>query len=187
VFGQGMGRAWTGGVRERRKLQERAALDSWFDSWARLTNGLRAEEWIVEETMPAHSTNYANTFIAIAPDSAATEGVVPPLKEGKPSVAWRTWQMIAQNPYKFTSDEVIFGVFAERNGIPPEERSAARDAFFSKGQACLRASDLCKKYGWGIHHDAEERVALYPVESSEYAAFVASDEVDVKRAMRSAR
>lgn len=137
--------------------------------------------------MPEHSTNYSDTFIIIAPDSSATQAIVPPFKEDKPSVAWRTWQMIAQNPYKFTSDDVIFAVYADRNGIPEEERAAARALFFSKGQACLRASDLCKKYGWGIHHDAEERIALYPVESSEYATFAASDELVVKRAMRSSR
>ncbi len=28
--------------------------------------------------------------------------------------------------------------------------------FFSKGQPCLRASDLGKKYGWGIHSDSED-------------------------------
>lgn len=39
--------------------------------------------------MPEHTTCYTNTFITIAPDSSAAEGVVPPCKEANPSVAWR--------------------------------------------------------------------------------------------------
>jgi hypothetical protein len=143
--------------------------------------------------MPEHTTNYTNTFITIAPDSSATRGVVPPLKEGNPSIAWRTWQMIAQHPYEFTSDDVIFSVHADRNAIPQEERPAARRTFFSRGQACLRASELGKKYGWGIHHDSNSRVALYSVDAAEYAAFASgvapdtAESVAVKNAMRSAR
>jgi len=143
--------------------------------------------------MPEHTTNYINTFIAIAPDSQATYGTVPPLKEGNPSIVWRTWQMIAQHPYAYTSDDVIFGVYADRNAIPQGERPAAREKFFSKGQPCLRASDLGKKYGWGIHHNDESRVALYAVDSPEYTLFVAGEDalgngsIVVKKAMRSAR
>lgn len=142
--------------------------------------------------MPHHTTNYTNTFIAIAPDSTATTGVVPPCKEGNPSIAWRTWQMIAQHPYAYTSDDVIFTVYADRNAIPQERRNAARAEFFSKGQPCLRASDLGKKYGWGIHHDAQSRVALYPVDSAEYAAWSEGsapdgEKVVVKYAMRASR
>lgn len=143
--------------------------------------------------MPEHTTNYADTFIAIAPDSTATTGIVPPMKEGNPSIAWRTWQQIAQHPYAYTSDDVIFAVYADRNAILPEDRPAARERFFAKGQPCLRASDLGKRYGWGIHHNAESRVALYAVDSPEYALFSAgkdvlgSGSVIVKNAMRSVR
>jgi len=134
-----------------------------------------------------HTTNYANTFIAIAEDSTAECGVAPPEKDGNPSIASRTWRMIAEEPYAHTSDDVIFTVWADRKGIPEGDRAAAREAFFSKGQACLRASDLGKKYGWGIHHNAEERVALYGVETEPYRALVEGGEVRVVKAMRSSR
>jgi len=137
--------------------------------------------------VPEHTTNYELTFIAIADDSPAQSGTVPPAREDNPSIAARTWRMIAEHPYSHTSDDVIFTVWADRMGVPEPERAAARAAFFSKGQPCLRASDLGKKYGWGIHHDASGKVAVYGVESPEYAAFVADPAVTSVKAMRSSR
>lgn len=98
------------------------------------------------------TTNYFDTLIAIADDSGATRGLVPP-EAVNPSIAFRTWQLISENPYRYTSDEVIFSVYADRRGIADSERPAAREQFFSKGQPCLRTSDLGRKYGWGIHSD----------------------------------
>lgn len=107
-------------------------------------------------------------------------------------MAERTYRMIAEHPYRFTSDDVIFGVWADRRDIPEAERAAAREAFFAKGQACLRASDLGKRYGWGVHSDAEGRVALVGVETPEYEVFASGQTpdgtpVEVTRAMRSRR
>jgi Family of unknown function (DUF6157) len=134
-----------------------------------------------------HTTNYANTFIVIAEDTVAEHGVAPPEKTEDPSIASRTWRMILEHPYRCTSDDVIFTVWADRKGIPADERDAARRQFFSKGQPCLRASDLGKKYGWGIHHDAEGRVAVYGVESDEYRALTDRSDITVVNAMRSSR
>jgi hypothetical protein len=134
-----------------------------------------------------HSTNYQGTLIAIAEDSSAERGTMPPEKAENPSVASRTWRMIADHPYEYTSDDVIFTVWADRQGIAEEDREVAREEFFSRGRACLRASDLGKKYGWGIHHDTEGRVAVFGVESDEYRAFIESGDVQVVKAMRSSR
>ena len=95
--------------------------------------------------------------------------------------------MIHDHPYRHTSDDVIFEVYADRHEIPPEDRPAAREVFFSKGQACLRASDLGKRYGWGVHNDAEGRIAAYGVESAEDAWFMTDGSVTVTQAMRSKR
>lgn len=130
------------------------------------------------------TTNYENTFIAVAPDCAADRGT-PPKESDRPSIALLTYRMIRDNPYAFTSDDVIFTVFADRKGIAPAERDAARKEFFSKGQACLRASDLGKRYGWGIHADSAGRVALYGVETPEYESFASGERGAVVRAMRS--
>lgn len=110
-------------------------------------------------------------FIAIAPDSDAVRGTVP-RETAEPSVALRTYRLIAEHPYRYTSDDVLFLVYADRNGIAEGERAAARKAFFAKPKACLRASALTKSYGWGVHADADARLALYGVETEEYRTFL---------------
>ena len=115
------------------------------------------------------STNYFNTFIAVAPDCQADQGVVLP-DQANPSVAAQTFDLIDGNSYQLTSDDVIFTVHADCNGIASPDRDDAREQFFAQDQACLRASDLGKRYGWGIHSDGQGRVALYSVDSDTYAA-----------------
>ena len=117
------------------------------------------------------TTNYSETFILVAGDSTARHGIEPPERGGQPTIAVRMYRLIAEHPYQLTSDDVIFTVWADRNGIPDGDRPAARMLFLSRSHACLRASDLGKKYGWGIHHDARGRVALFGVETEEYPAF----------------
>ena len=134
-----------------------------------------------------HTTNYFDTFIAVAPDTAATAATEPPQRP-TPSVAELTYRMIAEHPYGFTSDDVIFGVWADRRGIAEDERESARAEFFAKGQPCLRSSGLGKRYGWGVHADAEGRVAVVPMDSDEYARLASGEGgVSVTRAMRSSR
>lgn len=110
---------------------------------------------------------------------------VPVSKNGKPTVASMQYQMIAENPYQYTSDDVIFTVHALRNNI--EATAQEREAFFAKGQPCLRSSPLGKRYGWGVHSDAEGRVALYALESEEYRKFAKDAQLKQTKAMRSSR
>ncbi|WP_433674901.1 DUF6157 family protein [Microbacterium gorillae] len=134
-----------------------------------------------------HTTNYVDTFIAVAPDSRAVAAEAPPADADKPSIAARQFAMLHDHPYEFTSDDVLFTVYADRAGIAESDRPAAREEFFSRGQACLRASALGKRYGWGTHHDAEGRVALVPMGSAEYDRLAASTELTQTAAMRSRR
>lgn len=64
-----------------------------------------------------HTTNYLNTFIEIAEDCPTQEPVVPPLKGEKLSVANLHFDMIALHPYRYSSDDVVFGTFAEKNDL----------------------------------------------------------------------
>lgn len=133
--------------------------------------------------------DYTNTFIAVAPDSSAESGTSPPADT---SVAARTLDLIAGHPYEFTSGDVIFTVWADRRGIPEPDRAQARAEFYATSKACLRSSDLGKRYGWGIHADADARIAVYPVDSTEYAALAGGrspdgEPVSVRPAMRSVR
>lgn len=136
--------------------------------------------------------DYFDTFIGVAPDSSAVSGEVPPPRTGGPTVAALTFDMVREHPYEYTSGDVIFTVMADRKAIPDDERAAARRAFYSRGQACLRSSDLGKRYGWGIHSDAEGRVALYGIDSPEYEGFItgvnpSGGTVAVTYAMRGSR
>lgn len=133
-----------------------------------------------------HTTNYTDTFIAVAADCPATEAVIPERK-ASPSVAALQYEMISAAPYMHTSDEVIFSIHAIRKGIPKSEWKEAREVFFSKGQACLRASPLGKRYGFGIHSDTKGRVALVPLGSKEYRAFASDKDLVQVKAMRSKR
>lgn len=63
---------------------------------------LRHEKWLHRDPV-----DYNDTFIAVADDSAATVGTVPPAKPESPSVASRTFEMIWRHPYKYTSGELI--------------------------------------------------------------------------------
>ncbi|MEJ1088620.1 DUF6157 family protein [Microbacterium sp. Mu-80] len=132
-----------------------------------------------------HTTNYRNTFIEVSEDCRAEYGEEPPIAENL-SIAALHYRLMIEQPYTRTSDDVLFETHALRKGIDPADADA-RAEFFSKGQACLRSSPISKRYGWGTHHDAEGRVALYPRESDEYAALAADPSLTHKKAMRSSR
>jgi hypothetical protein len=132
-----------------------------------------------------HTTNYVNTLITVSPGTKAVAAITPPT--GKASIAELQFAILHGHDYELTSDDVIFTVFADRNSVIAKDRAAAHDQFFSKGQPCLRTSPLAKSYGWGIHANANGRVALVPMESSRYGDLMA-DEATVKRtAMRTSR
>ena len=142
-------------------------------------------------TKRIHTTNVLNTFIRAAEDCPARTGEEPPLRAGNPTVARLQFEMIAQAPYKYTSDDVVFATSAPGRQldakVSKKERSLARSEFFSKGQACLRASGLGKRFGWGIHADAEGRVALYAIDSERYHALARDPKLTQTRAMRTRR
>lgn len=135
--------------------------------------------------MASHSTNYVSTFIEVAEDCPVDHAEEPPTGE-RPTIAALHHRLIAEEPYTRTSDDVIFMTHALRTGLDPDD-PAAREAFFSKGQPCLRSSPLGKRYGWGIAHDAEGRVALVPRDSEEYTLLAADPAITHTKAMRSRR
>lgn len=132
-----------------------------------------------------HTTNYVNTLITVSPDTKAVAATAPPT--GKASVAELQYAMMHGHDYELTSDDVVFGVFADRKGIAPEDRRAARDEFFSTGRPCLRTSPLAKSYGWGIHADAEGRVALVPMGSRRYDALMENETTVKQAALKTSR
>lgn len=135
----------------------------------------------------SHTTNYFNTFIEIAEDCPTDQGQAPPQKGDQKSVANLQFEMLQGNPYRYTSDEALFAVHAQRKDISPSEMEAERERYFSKGQPCFRASPLTKRYGWGVHSDAEGKIALYGADTEAYQNFVQDEAVQKVRAMRSKR
>lgn len=135
--------------------------------------------------MKVHTTNYTNTFIAIADDCPVTNGEIPPLKGEAKTAALIQYELISQNPYIYTSDDVLFQVLAYKNDLTKSEYKAARENYFSKGQPCLRASPLTKRYGWGVHNDKEGKIAIYGCETSEYAKLIKDKNLKVVKAMKS--
>ena len=136
--------------------------------------------------MKQHSTNYFNTFIEIAPDCPVNTAEIPPEK-AKKTVANYQYEMLIDNPYKYTSDDVLFTVHAIRKDIPESEYDIAREEFFSKGQPCFRSSPLTKRYGWGVHSDKDGMIAIYAVDSEVYQNFIDNDAVEKTKAMKSKR
>ncbi|ANH81556.1 hypothetical protein A8C56_11750 [Niabella ginsenosidivorans] len=137
--------------------------------------------------MKPHTTNYFDTFIRVAEDCPVQQGQVPPLKDNKKTAASIQFEMIHKNPYKYTSDDVLFQVYACKNDLTRAQYKKEQEKFFSKGQPCLRASPLTKRYGWGIHSNAEGKIALYSVGSKEYEDFSKDKRLKVLKAMRSGR
>lgn len=136
--------------------------------------------------MKIHTTNYIDTFIEVAEDTGVSKGNIPPKRDRK-TIAEIQYEIISQFPYKYTSDELLFKIYAERNALTEEGYEEARRIFFSKGQACLRASPLTKKHGFGIHSDHEGKVALYGMETKEYLNFLNDTKVKKVKAMKSNR
>ena len=132
-----------------------------------------------------HTTNYFNTVIEPAEDCPVLESEIPKMRGESKSIALLQFEMIAHHPYKYTSDEVLFSIYALRNNLNPNDTE--REIFFSRGQACFRASPLTKRYGWGIHFDEQGRMALYNLDAPDYQKLKSDVRLTQVKAMRNKR
>lgn len=137
--------------------------------------------------MKIHTTNYKDTFIEIADDCPVANGEIPPIKANTKTVANIQFEMVKNNPYKFTSDDILFQVFANKNNLTKSEYKEAREQFFSKGQPCFRASPLTKRYGWGVHNDKDGKMAIFGAESAEYKKLSKDKTLEIVKAMKSSK
>lgn len=135
--------------------------------------------------------NPVNQFIQIAPDCPLQTAIVPEDKGGKKSIAAIEYQLLSDRPYGYTLEELKFAVHTIHKQIPFAELEAHRQqlwqAFFTKPCACMRASPLTKKYGWGAHYDEHGKIAIHAVESQAYRDFVEAENIKKYFAMRSKR
>lgn len=106
------------------------------------------------------TTNLPNTFISVLDDCPVFMAEIPPAREPS-SIPQIEYEMLADNPYKYTSDDVLYAANGERKGV-------ARDEYFCRIQPDFRLSPLVKRYGWGVHIDNEGKIALVPLGSDDY-------------------
>jgi hypothetical protein len=131
--------------------------------------------------------NYVDTFIEVADDCPVQAASIPALKGGKKTIPVLQYEMIVGHPYQYTQEDVLFETYAEYNRIEAEHRPTERQRFFAREQPCLRASALGKRYGWGIHSDANGKVALYARESQDYQRLAGDPALKHLKALRSKR
>lgn len=136
--------------------------------------------------MKTHTTNYFNTLITVAEDSRADCGTAPPEKNKK-TIANYQFDLLTKNPFKYTSDEILFTIFSLRNDVSTAEMNNEKIKFFSKGQPCLRTSPLAKTYGWGIYSDESGKIKLIDSISDEYQTLLQNPAVKKIPAMKSKR
>jgi hypothetical protein len=130
-----------------------------------------------------HTTNYVATLILPSDDCPAPAAMVP-ARPG--SVAALQFDRLQAAPHGMTSDDLIWSVTCDRRGSAADD-PAARADFYSKGQACLRASPLVKTHGWAIHHDELARVALVDPGTAAFLALMADPGTTKVKGMRNAR
>jgi hypothetical protein len=130
-------------------------------------------------------------FIEIAPDSPTQISIVPQDKGDKRSIATIEYELLSGKPYAYTLAELKFATHVQHKQIPAEDLQVHRqqfwDDFFAKPYACMRASPLTKKYGWGAHYDFQGKIAIYPVESKAYQRMLNDASIKKFSAMRSKR
>lgn len=136
--------------------------------------------------MKIHTTNYYDTFIEVAEDTKTDCGTKPPTKEKK-TIAEIQYDLIANHPYKYTFDDILFQVYAIRNDLVETEYKEARERFFSKGQPCFRTSPLAKTYGFGIHHNNNGKIAIYGMETTAYQKYLLDTKTRNVTAMKSSK
>lgn len=136
------------------------------------------------------NNNYYSTFIAVAGDCPVSAAEAPQPRNGKPTVATVQYDMLKGAPFALTQEDVLFESWLRRQDaaeIGEDEKAELRRQFFAKPQACLRASPLPKKHGFGFVFDADGRVALVAMETPDYARHLADPGLKQVKAMRSSR
>jgi hypothetical protein len=131
--------------------------------------------------------NYYDTLIEVADDCPATEAQVPQARGGKKTKAVVEYELLVKHPYVYTEEDIAFEVYAVLHDIPKASWAKERETFLSKGHPHLRVSALPKRYGWGIHNDAEGKVALVALESRDYKRLLKDPRTTKVKAFRSSR
>ncbi|MBS4753250.1 hypothetical protein KG112_10600 [Nocardioides sp. zg-ZUI104] len=133
--------------------------------------------------------NYTGTFIAVAEDCKVEYGKVPAPRGSSKTVAEIQYEMLIDQPYTHTQEDVLFESWFARQDLEVSEieKAELRTQFFAKDQPCLRTSPLTRTHGWGMVFDADGKIALCAMDSEDYPRYLESEDLKVIKAMRSKR
>jgi hypothetical protein len=126
-----------------------------------------------------------NILISPAPDCPASCAERPPVK-AQATRASIEYDLLSAAPYALDHrgfTHTVHRAMAEVAGRP----QLGFDAFHAKGQPCMRASPLTKRYGWAAHYDPDGRLALVDPASDAFRALAADPDMQHATAMRSKR
>jgi len=135
--------------------------------------------------------SYTNTFIKVADDCPVVTSEVPVSKKDKKPMHLIQYELLKQHPYTYDHEALIYEVFIKYREISEDvlekESEKIKTELFSKGHPCLRASALTKRYGFGAHYNEQGKIAIYPMESKDYEAFMADKGMKILSAMKTKR
>ncbi len=132
--------------------------------------------------------SYYDTLILISDDCPIRESQIPVSNRTKTkTVAEIEYELLNEKPGCYTQDELQFEVHMKHKEIPEVIRDEEKSHFLAKSRACMRASALPKRFGWGIYFDANGKAELVSVESEKYHELENNDVIKKVKAMRSKR
>ena len=102
------------------------------------------------------STN--EVLIKVAEDTPVDHAIDPPDRDLNKSIARITFEVLIENPYRYSEMELFNEVhFVRRN---------RRDLKINSYS--IKRSRLCQEFGWGIHRNKEGKLALIAMDSDKY-------------------
>jgi hypothetical protein len=135
--------------------------------------------------------SYKNAFVKVSEDCPLVHSEVPVAKNGKKTAHLIQYELLKAHPYTYDHEGLIYEVFVRRQEIPAEvlkkDKAKIWAELFSKGHPCMRASPLIKRYGFGAHYDEAGKIAIFPMESKAYQAFLKDNTLQLLPGMRNKR
>jgi hypothetical protein len=110
-------------------------------------------------------------LIKISEDSPTKKSLKP---ENENSVEAIKFDVLINHPYEYTEMEFFKEVHFNRRG-----KKHLKIETYS-----LKRLGLAKKYGWGVHINAEEKIAIVPCESEKYKILLNDHKVKISNAYR---
>lgn len=135
--------------------------------------------------------SYKNAFVKVSEDCPVTHSEIPVARNGKKTAHLIQYELLTAHPYTYDHEGLIYEVFVRQKEIPAavlkKEKTKIWTELFSKGHPCMRASSLVKRYGFGAHYNETGKIAIFPMESKTYKAFLNDTTVQLLPGMRSKR